>query len=173
MTEASQATPDIDLRWDKSPHTARRAAEFAGRVIGAEPRYISHGEVQTGLSPDGTTWEVDLAARYQSDFLDLGDDRDLLVALASNGAILGILILAWEQTSRRRFAILEDMAVDPASRSSGIGEHLLAQAEAKVRERGVDWLFLESGIDNHGAHRFFERHGFRAMSHVFGKHLSG
>jgi hypothetical protein len=29
------------------------AAEFFARVMSADPAYISHGEIQAGLSPDG------------------------------------------------------------------------------------------------------------------------
>ncbi|WBH15364.1 GNAT family N-acetyltransferase [Sphingomonas radiodurans] len=162
---------EISFRWDKSEAIARAAAAFAGAVIGSDTRYISHGEIQTGLSPDGKVWADGLPALYADDFLDLGEERDLLVALDPDGAIVGMVVLAWEESARRRFAVLEDMAVDPAQRSLGIGERLLATVEARVAERGIDWLFLESGLDNHGAHRFFERHGFATVSHVFAKRL--
>lgn len=158
--------------WDNGEATARAAAAFAGRVIGSDTRYISHGEIQTGLSPDGRVWADDLASRYTEDFLDLGDERDLLVARDASGTIVGMVVLAWEESSRRRFAVLEDMAVEPAMRGHRIGERLLAAVEARVRDRGVTWLFLESGLENHGAHRFFERHGFATASHVFMKQVA-
>jgi ribosomal protein S18 acetylase RimI-like enzyme len=83
-----------------------------------------------------------------------------------------MVILAWEASSRRQFAVLEDMAVEPSLRSLRIGERLLGEVEARVRARGIDWLFLESGVENEGAHRFFERHGFGTISHVFAKRLN-
>lgn len=171
MSDRLDQPAQISFHWDNSAATARSAAAFAGRVIGADTRYISHGEIQTGLSEDGARWAANVGDLYLEDFLELGTDRDLLVATRTDGAVVGILILAWEETPRRRFAVLEDMAVDPAMRSAGIGEALLTHAEARARERGIDWLFLESGIDNHGAHRFFERHEFKALSHVFAKRL--
>jgi ribosomal protein S18 acetylase RimI-like enzyme len=158
---------ELDYRWN-DPADRADAAEFAGRVIGAEPAYISHGEIQTGLSLDGKTWAPGLAGRYAEDFADPGE-RDMLVGRDGEGQVRALLIVAWEESPRRKFAVIEDMAVDPAIRSSGVGTRLLEQAEARIRDRGVEWTFLESGLRNEGAHRFFERHGFRPQSKVFVK----
>jgi hypothetical protein len=35
----------------------------------------------------------------------------------------------------------------------------------------MKWLFLESGLNNASAHRFFERAGYQAISKVFAKQL--
>ncbi len=166
----SQPAPPI-LSWDKSVAVASEAAVFAAKIIGQHAPYISHGEIQTGLSDDGRTWVADLDERYREDFLEFGDDRDLLTARLPDGALAGIAIVAWEESPRRRFAVLEDMAVDPDQRSSGIGALLLGEVDRAVKKRGIDWLFLESGKDNVRAHAFFERHGFNELSHVFAKRL--
>ncbi len=161
--------PALAFRWNHKDDTAPAAA-FAGQIIGAAPEYISHGEIQTGLSDDGKSWVPDLAARYAEDFADPGD-RDMLVARDEGGDVRAILIIAWEENPRRRFAVIEDMAVDPALRSHGIGKMMLQLAEARIRERGVEWVFLESGRENEGAHGFFEREGFEKLSSVFGRRL--
>lgn len=140
-------------------------------MIGGDVRYISHGEIQTGLSPDGKSWDPDLTRLYEEDFADLGDERDLLVARDQAGNVVGIAIIAWEETPRRRFAVLEDMAVDPALRSRGLGRTLIDAVQKRVEDRGIEWLFLESGLGNEGAHRFFEREGFHTVSHVFAKRM--
>ena len=140
-------------------------------MIRRDPAYISHGEIQTGLAVDAAHWADDLDALYAEDFLDLGEERDLLVARAGDGAVVGFAVVAWEETPRRKFAVLEDMAVDPERRSAGIGGGLVQRVEARVRAEGRAWLFLESGLNNHSAHHFFEKHGFATISHVFAKHL--
>ena len=94
MIQKIDESSPIAFAWDNGDDTARRAAAFAGQVIGSDSRYISHGEIQTGLSDDGKTWVADLGDRYLTDFLDLGEDRDLLVASDAGGAIVGILVLA-------------------------------------------------------------------------------
>jgi len=162
---------EIRYQWDKSALAARDAAAFAGRVIVRDPSYISHGEIQTGLACDAIRWDPSLAERYAEDFLSLGEDRDLLVARDSEETIVGFAIVAWEETSRRRFAVLEDMAVDPARRAQGIGAALIRLVEARVRERQRTWLFLESGLGNTSAHHLFERQGFSMISYVFGKQV--
>jgi ribosomal protein S18 acetylase RimI-like enzyme len=162
---------EFTLAWDKSTQTLPEAARFAAAIISAHDGYISHGEIQTGLSPDGKSWADNVDALFDDDFQDFGDDRDLLVARSPEGRIIGIAIVAWEQSTRRSFAVLEDMAVDPTVRSSGLGHALITEIENAVRARNVDWIFLESGKNNLRAHGFFERNGFAEISHVFGKKL--
>lgn len=140
-------------------------------MIGSDTAYISHGEIQTGLSIDARNWSPDLSTLYAQDFADLDEERDLLVARDADGAIVGLAVVAWEATARRRFAVLEDMVVDPGRRSMGIGGKLVEEIERRVRERGVGWLFLESGVRNERAHAFFERSGFEMVSHVFARQL--
>lgn len=159
----------LSYSWNDSD-VAAEAAAFAASVIGSQPSYISHGEIQTGLSPDGEHWAADLAALYTADFSDPGD-RDMLVSRDEAGAIRGMLIVAWEASQRRRFAVIEDMAVDPVCRGEGIGGEMLALAQERIRARGIEWVFLESGLGNEEAHRFFERAGFRMTSHVFARKL--
>ena len=159
----------LDLRWNAS-EDIEPAAGFASRVIGQGVDYISHGEIQTGLSPDGRSWADNLPALYQADFSDLGD-RDLLVARTPDEAIAAVAILAWEETPRMRFAVIEDLVVDPALRSAGVGAQMIAALTARVQERGVEWVFLESGLRNERAHAFFRRHGFAEVSHVFARRL--
>lgn len=168
-SDHERAPTSLALAWN-APDDVAPAAAFAARVIGASTDYISHGEIQTGLSSDGRTWSPELAELYASDFADL-TDRDLLVARTPDGDIAAIAILAWEETPRRKFAVIEDMAVDPAIRSGGVGAQMIEALAARVRERGVGWVFLESGLRNERAHAFFQRHGFAEVSHVFARRL--
>lgn len=161
----------LTFRWN-APEDASDVAVFAASVIGAQSSYISHGEIQTGLSDDGVSWIANLAERYAADFADRGD-RDVLVARSAGGAVCGMLIVAFEHGKHRSFAVIEDMAVDPPERSSGVGKQLLERAMTRIEEQGIEWVFLESGLQNEDAHRFFEKNGFRKLSNVFGKRLSG
>src|SRR3546814_14605963 len=52
---ARPADACADLLWDRSPATAEAVARFFARTIGGDARYISHGEIQGGLSDDGVT----------------------------------------------------------------------------------------------------------------------
>lgn len=145
-------------------------ADFISSEIAADPAYISHGEVQSGLSPDGRHWHEDLAARMREDLADPGPDRSVLYA-RKDGALAAAAIILWVDTGRTRFAIIEDMAVSKALRSTGLGGTLMGVIETAARERGMKWLFLESGLHNERAHAFFERAGFSVISKVFSKPL--
>jgi GNAT superfamily N-acetyltransferase len=52
---------------------------------------------------------------------------------------------------------VEDLAVDPARRSEGIGKALLDRARNWAAERGATHLELDSGEARTEAHRFYER----------------
>lgn len=159
----------IDYRW-ATPEEWEAAARFFAAEIARDDSYVSHGEVQTGLSEDGRHWVADLEARMVEDFLDPGPDRSVALALR-DGRMVGALVALFTRTERVAYLTIEDLVVAPEARSAGVGAALVAFAEEEARARGLTWAFLESGLDNHGAHQFFERKGFRAMSKVFSKPL--
>lgn len=168
----SDRTGEVAIEEVTSAEALAQLAAMAAKVIGVDTRYISHGEIQTGLSDDATHWSPDLAELFADDFAELDDTRLVLAAYDQGGVPLGLAIIAWEETARRRFAVLEDMVIEPSVRSRGMGASLLAAVEQRVAARGIDWLFLESGLRNERAHGFFERNGFDMVSHVFAKRLA-
>jgi GNAT superfamily N-acetyltransferase len=159
-----------DLSWATGEELIA-AADFLTEAIRRDDSYVSHGEVQTGLSPDGVHWADDLATLMREDLADPGPDRQVLVARES-GRILGAAIVLWVETVRVRYMVIEDVAVAPETRGTGLGGRVLAFLEAAGAERGIGWAFLESGLRNHGAHDFFEHRGFAAISKVFCKRLT-
>lgn len=166
MTQADGAPK---LRWATTSELPE-AADFMAAVLALDDRYISHGEIQTGLSLDGRTWAVDLRTRMREDFADLGPDRRVVVAHI-DGALVGVAVVLQPRDARARYLVTEDVAVSPEARSGGIGGRIMDFIEADARARGCEWAFLESGLDNDGAHAFFERRRYRPLSKVFGKRL--
>jgi ribosomal-protein-alanine N-acetyltransferase len=57
-------------------------------------------------------------------------------------------------------AYIQTMAVAPAQRRKGIGEHLLTTLLAEADKRECDHVDLEVRADNDSAIRLYERHGF-------------
>jgi GNAT superfamily N-acetyltransferase len=163
------------IGWEEEPAAWADAARFFARVISADPAYISHGEIQTGLSLDGKTWIADLEARFLAEAASDGGGRSLALArdVRGNGcAIVGAAAVSWSfETADAPFAVLLDLAVEPVLRSQGLGADMVKFVEREARARGAGWLFLESGKDNLRAHAFFERAGFHEVSHVFAKRL--
>ncbi len=160
----------LRLHW-ASASELPAVARFFGEVIGRDARYISHGEIQTGLSLDGATWIPDLTRRFEEDFQDLGPDRRAVVAYDPADAIAGAAVVLTVVEDHASYIVIEDVAVAPESRSLGVGQALVAFIEADAKASGAQWAFLESGLDNDGAHAFFERRSYRPLSKVFGKRL--
>lgn len=169
---ASDGVPvtPLVISWVEEPGIAE-AARFLASVIALDPAYISHGEIQCGLSPDGRRWADDLGAMIEADLAGRGPDRRVAAARDEGGAIRAAAVLLTVATPRLHYAVIEDLAVDPDCRSSGVGARLVVFLERELAAQGIAWSFLESGRGNQGAHRFFERLGYEPVSTTFAKRL--
>lgn len=161
------------IAWTRDASDLEAAAHFFAKTIAGDDAYISHGEIQQGLSLDGVTWARDLDGRFVKDMREFGADQHLLLCRDAAGAIIAAAIVSWDTSEPDApFGTLEDLAVAPAHRSTGVGARMTALVETEARERKMKWLFLESGKNNVRAHAFFEHHGFNEISHVFAKKLA-
>jgi GNAT superfamily N-acetyltransferase len=88
----------------------------------------------------------------------MADDR-AAVLVAEDDTIIGFATVYLDIVSVRfgQRAWIEDLAVAPHRRSSGIGKALLNTAKTWARDHGAAWLGLESGSARVDAHRFYER----------------
>jgi ribosomal protein S18 acetylase RimI-like enzyme len=164
---------EYKIGWEEAPAAWTEAARFFARVISLDTAYISHGEIQTGLSLDGKTWIAHVEARFLAEATADQAGRSLAVARDAKGVIVAAAAVSWRfETEDAPFATLQDLAVEPSLRSKGLGTEMVQLVEREVRGRKAAWLFLESGKDNRRAHAFFERAGFDEISHVFAKWLA-
>jgi GNAT superfamily N-acetyltransferase len=72
-----------------------------------------------------------------------------------------------------RFLYVDDLVVDPAERSRGIGAALLAALRAEARRLGCAELHLDTNVSRAGAHRFYEREGLEWTSRHYRVRLGG
>ena len=94
-----------------------------------------------------------------------GEHSDVLLALDGR-SLVGLASVYRDIESIRygRRTWLQDLVVDRAARSGGVGKALLAAAADWARERACTHLVLSSGWGRKDAHRFYEREGMeRAM----------
>ncbi len=93
-----------------------------------------------------------------------GERSDVLLAL-DGGSLVGLASVYRDIESIRfgRRTWLQDLVVDRAARSGGVGKALLAAAADWARERGCTHLTLSSGLGRKDAHRFYEREGMAAQ----------
>jgi len=77
----------------------------------------------------------------------------------AEGRLVGLCTayLEFESVRFGRRVWIEDLAVDPGSRSRGIGKQLLDEAKRWARERGASHIELDSAESRTDAHRFYER----------------
>jgi GNAT superfamily N-acetyltransferase len=112
-----------------------------------------------------TSWpERDGAAYYT----DLIADPNSLVALARDGTgtvghLIGKLV---EPDSIRlvRLAVLESIRVAPHTRGHGVGALLVQNFFDWARAKGADRASVSAYAANHGALRFYAKHGFTPQS---------
>jgi GNAT superfamily N-acetyltransferase len=112
------------------------------------------------FAPPGSqpaSWEPARASEALA--VAIGDSGSTVFVAESDGALVGICTAYLEFNSVRygRRCWVEDLAVDPARRSEGIGKDLLDAAKAWARARGATHLELDSGEARKEAHRFYER----------------
>jgi len=172
----ARAAAKVAVGWhapirDTDSATPKKLGDLLAGVVALETNYISHGEYLEGLSPDGRSWAKDLARRYAGDIramlTGVDDESRLAEARDARGALLGLAIVAFNDNGAELCWIIEDMAVLPAARGHGVGAAFVEFIAAEAKKAGAKKLMLESGVDNHGAHRLFEATGFKLYSKVF------
>jgi GNAT superfamily N-acetyltransferase len=86
-------------------------------------------------------------------------DEVILLAVTEVGDIVGFCAVHLDITSVRfgRRAWVEDLAVDSAHRSAGVGKRLLDEAKRWARTHGATHLELDSATARADAHRFYRR----------------
>ena len=142
----------------------------------SNPEYISHGEVQmgvgrmcmdsggnvsAGIAPDGEKmWLKYINAKISS------GDAAVFKAVCED-SIAGFCVADIEEDGADPFGVVCDVLVKETFRSRGIGDSLLETAIGWLRSKGVNGIYLESGKNNHSAHRFFEKRGFVHVSEIY------
>ncbi len=100
-------------------------------------------------------WPADLLRAYF-------DDPRAVMLVAEEIEPIGFLIARDEHTTEGRRALhIHDLAVAPARRRQGVASALLASLARIAFAQGISTLQLEVRVENEGAQRFYERHGFQ------------
>ena len=118
-----------------------------------------------GIPP--ADWSPDVAAHRLE--ATIADHRSTVLVADDNEKVVGFATVYLDIVSVRfgQRAWVEDLAVAPERRSSGIGKALLDAAKTWARDHGAGWLGLESGAARVDAHRFYEREGPDSWSRSF------
>jgi GNAT superfamily N-acetyltransferase len=142
--------------------TIRNAAPGEGAAIAPLYEWLF---AEPGSPVEG--WNLDVAARRLEQAS--AADRSTVLVADDKGVLIGFATVYLDIDSVRfgQRAWVEDLAVDPGHRSSGVGKALLDAAKQWSRERGATHLGLESGETRVDAHRFYDRELPSARSRSF------
>lgn len=167
-----QTAPQVHIGWAQAEAELLCASAFLARHMPLDSAYISHSEMQWGLSEDGEAWgsraEAMLGA-YFREFLEEGGQ--IAHAIGAGGIVHCAAAVLWSTDTPVRFATVQDIVVAPAARGHALGQRVMDFIESEARQRAMAWVFLESGVRNGRAHAFFTREGFAPVSHTFAKRL--
>ena len=95
------------------------------------------------------------------------DPETEIMLAEQDGTPTGFVIYGINRDGAAPYGMIYDVGLLPRHRSRGTGSLLVQTALDALREKGVADCYLESGVDNHSAHRFFEKFGFGQVSCIF------
>lgn len=165
----------IKIEWCKDIEQIRLMASFFEENVNIP--YISHYEVQYGRALDFTKWRGDIKEFIFKEFRDnilLATELTKKYRLAmahNNGEVVGLVFLTINNAGPVPFLEINDFLVHKNMRHRGIGSLILKWIEAELSATDVRRIFLESGIHNKNAHRFFERNGYNTCSKIMVKEI--
>jgi len=180
MTQ-TYSTQDLQFEWLQSAENI--PALVALFLKTAEKSYISHSEIIEGRASDVGRWSDDIETVLYNDFQasiiaqnapDMSQSNGALCLMREKGGtgeIVGFANLYFVVRGSRKLCILADIVIDPAKQGHGFGQALYGFVEQFCVSNSVGQLHLESGLNNHAAHRFFENQGFELISKNFMKRL--
>lgn len=165
----------LSCSWLKDETQAESLADFF--VNNVDTSYISYGEITTGRAIDDHTWSPTLRALIAQEIRECArrptPTPNLRVGVASDGEItIALAIVRVEPGAIVPHAWIEDMVVADASRGHGAGAQFLSWIEAQLESESISVVFLESGLANTEAHKFFQNKNYTICSYVMSKKLT-
>lgn len=133
-----------------------------------ESSYISHGEIQMGIAVDSENLANSFEAKW-AEYLtsQMKEFRETILVYEHNKRIEGFIIGEIDQDRDKEFGVICDLVVSEQFRNKGAGSGLLDTLLKIYKKKGITDFYLESGINNHSAHNFFEKRGFKKISSIF------
>lgn len=142
----------------------RMTSKFLGDAEELLGAFLSQDEYYLASSPaygDGGRAALKGAlelflARPELGFVWLADDR---------GEAVGVCVVCYAISTSIGAVVakLDDVFVKDGRQGEGVGSALLDQLKAELRKQGVRRLDTSVHLENEGARRFYERHGFLAL----------
>ncbi len=137
-----------------------------GRGEVVEPGWLAKAEtVHRQLRPQ-------LPVDYSSRLREVFANGARMAVVVEDGEVVSVSV--WriiENTNEGRRLYVDDLVSDEVRRSRGSGKMLLDWLENLARNLDCGALALDSGVQRHGAHRFYFREGLHVSAYSFKKVL--
>ena len=136
-----------------------------GRIV--EPEWLARAEpVHRQLRPQ-------LPDNYEAAMRHVLAAGVGMVLAVEREAVAGVAVFRWyDNTSEGRKFYVDDLIVDQARRSRGLGRTIMAYLDDEARRLGCRALVLDSGTQRTRAHGFYFRENFVITSFNFKKQLT-
>lgn len=133
----------------------------------------------TGGDEKQETYEAKLSSEYRERYLDWvgrcveADERCVTVAATDDGLAGYVFVLPDHLSMIWDAAVLNEIFVEEAHRSSGVADELMDAAVelADNQDLPLDRLVLDVDRENERAKRFYERHGFEHWGEMVARKL--
>jgi GNAT superfamily N-acetyltransferase len=168
----------IIFRWARSEAEAGQLAVLFSNDL--SNTYISHSELQGPRAHAPNQWAPDIERTIERDIAarvdqpldpEPGRETRLTATAIVDDTCVGVFLVTFNRVAPVPYCIIEDMMIAPRHRNRGVGMAFVEWISDQSRARGIRRLFLESGISNESAHRFFESTGFERVSVVMMKQI--
>ncbi|MGP3923140.1 GNAT family N-acetyltransferase [Streptomyces sp. 8N616] len=138
---------------DVPPDHAGRAADVGKLIRTLRPALSAEGFAQFAAEAHGQG--LVFTAAY--------DEDSRCVGVAAHRVLA---------TSRGRLLFVDDLVTAPEVRSAGVGARLMEELEKRARRAGCVRIELDSGVTNHGAHRFYHARRMSIAALHFARELA-
>jgi ribosomal protein S18 acetylase RimI-like enzyme len=113
-------------------------------------------------SPTGRVWSENMVKEMITDALK--EQPDGVFVAAISGKVVGFAIVMYRDWFN--IAYLDYIQVSTDQINRGVGHKLIERCINRARERGARIIYTETGKNNEGAIKFYQRHGFKITGYI-------
>lgn len=83
---------------------------------------------------------------------------DVMLVVEADGKVAGFMLTQIHAATKAGY--LSDIAIDPELRGQGIGSRLLEMVLARLKERGIEYVYGLTKVENEKIHGLMRKFGF-------------
>ena len=131
-----------------------------------------HGEMQMGIAIGPGLLNANATENWEKYITDkiqrmLSKQSANVLVYRTNSLIDAFCVLDVANDGDADFGIICDMLVKKEIRGNGMGKEMVNMSKIWFEKKKISDIYLESGLDNHTAHKFFQKNGFKPISQIF------